>query len=122
MLLHQQKNNGISEWKDIPSDKILSHLISVSKTHNTKPSQAFWHPYDFSAINTVHLLKPKSILPKENEIMIYLCQEIFDRNSWRYDYARTVKLEELQVYLPVSNNGEIDFEKIKDIVSNQVPE
>jgi hypothetical protein len=113
-------NNGISDWKDIPKDKIVSHLMSVSQTHNTVPCQAFWHPYQFSAISTVYLLKPIPEFINSSEAMLYLCQEISDRNSWRYDYARTVNLEELEVYLPVKSDGTVDFEKIIEGVQKQV--
>ena len=113
-------NNGISEWKDIPSDKIYSHLISISKTHNTMPCQAFWHPYSFSAIGTVYLLK---LLPKftaSEAVMLYICQEITERNAWRYDYARPVKLDEIELFLPADNFGHISVEAIEERATRQL--
>lgn len=103
-------SNGVDRYLDVPQSEIVSHLMSISKTHNTKPGYAFWHPYDFTAINTVHLVRPQAEFASSTEIMLYLCQEISDRNSWRYDYARTVKLSELEVYLPVKDDESIDLE------------
>ena len=112
--------NGIAEWKEIPSKDILSHLMSISKIHNTKPCQAFWHPYDFAAINTVFLLEPIVEFTASPEAMLYLCQQITDQNAWRYDYARTVLLSELEVYLPVKSDGSVDFDKIVEEYDNQL--
>lgn len=107
------EQNGISEWKSITdNDKTLSHLISISKTHNTLPCQAFWHPYRFSAIATVHLIQIIPEFTESDEVMLYLCQSITDTNAWRYDYARTVKLHELEVFLPTRADGTIDKESI----------
>ena len=112
-------NNGISEWKDISEEETVENLISISKTHNTKPCRAYWHPYKFAAINTVILLKPIPEFANCEEALLYLCQEIADRNAWRYDYARTVKLDELEVYLPVQEDGSVDFERIVEEASKQ---
>lgn len=105
------ENNGISGWYDVPEGMILRNLISVSKTHNTKPCQAFWHPYDFTAISTVYLFQP--IADFSNEALIYLCEAITDTNAWRYDYARPVKMEELRVFLPVNSKGEVDYKAME---------
>ena len=97
------KNNGISAWKDIPHEKRLQNLITISKTHNTQPCEAFWHPYEFSAIATVHIIKLIPEFMESEFAILFICQSITDNNAWRYDYARDVKLDELEVYLPVKN-------------------
>ena len=104
-------NNGISGWKDIPPEKRLQNLITISKTHNTKPCEAFWHPYEFSAIATVHIIEIKPEFMKSQHAILFLCQSITDNNAWRYDYARDVKLHELEVYLP-TKNGMVDMDAV----------
>lgn len=106
------KNNGIDNWKDVQTDKLLENCISISKTHNTKPCQAFWHPYKFAAIGTVHVIKPISEFTNKHAVL-YLCQAITDANAWRYDYASTVDLNELKVYLPtLRERGGVDYKTI----------
>ena len=107
-------NNGISDWKNIPSEKRLRNLITISKTHNTKPCQAFWHPYEFSAIGTVHIIELKPEFMRNQYAVLFICQSITDNNAWRYDYARDVKLHELEVYLP-TKNGKIDMDTITQV-------
>ena len=70
--------------------------------------------------SSVHLVKLNPDFDLDERVMMYLCQEITDRNSWRYSYARTVRLDELEVFMPVLDNGKIDFEAIKEIIENQV--
>ena len=112
-------NNGIAAWKQIPENEIVSNLMSISKTHEgEKACQAFWHPYRFSAINTVYLLEVVPEFSRDNDLMLYLCQQISDSNLWRFDYARTVKLDEVEVYLPVKSDGSFDFQAMRDAVQN----
>ena len=109
-------NNGIKDWKNIPDEYIVRDLMSISKTHEgDKACQAFWHPYEFSAINTVHLVEIISDFTRDIDLMLYLCQQIGDSNSWRFDYARPTKLEEVEVYLPVKSDKSINFDEIKRI-------
>ena len=107
------KENGIAGWKTVADSDILNGYISISKTHNTMPCQAFWHPYDFTAINTVHLVKPIAEFANNTHAVLYLCSSITESNAWRYDYARTVRLEELEVFLPLRDDGSIDYETIE---------
>ncbi len=104
-------DNGIKDWRDVPQESRLRNLITISKTHNTKPCEAFWHPYEFSAISTVHIVKFKPEFMKNPHAILFLCQSITENNAWRYDYARNVQLHELEVYLPVKNNI-VDMETV----------
>lgn len=106
------KDNGINGWRNVPDEMVLKELISISKTHNTKPCQAFWHPYNFTAINTVHLVRPIEEFSSNLAVVLYLCQAITEANAWRYDYARPVKLDELIVFLPVTKDGAVDYKAI----------
>ena len=104
-------NNGIKEYKDIPEELCLSNHISISKVHNTKPCKAFYHPYKFSATSSVILVRFIPEVMDDELLIMYLCQSIYDSNSWRYNYSRNVALEELEVYLP-QKNGKPDWPQI----------
>ena len=83
----------------------------MSRIHNTKPCEAFWHPYRFSALKgKVYVLRPNQEWLSHESAILYLCQAITEENSWRYDYARQVKLEELTVHLPIREDGGLDFD------------
>ena len=43
-------DNGVADWLDIPEELCLDHCITISIIHNTRPCEAFWHPYRFSAL------------------------------------------------------------------------
>jgi len=111
--------NGIAEWLDIPQDLRIRNCMTISKTHNTRPCEAFWHPYEFSAIPTVFIVQPIDIFAASKLAMIYLCQAVTASNAWRYDYARRVRLYELEVYLP-TRNGDPDIAMIEEIVERQI--
>lgn len=103
------KNNGIGGWRNVSEELRFQECITISRIHNTKPCEAFWHPYEFSALSgKVYVLKPKHEWVENESAVLYLCQAITDENSWRYDYARQVKLDEIEVHLP-AKNGQIDF-------------
>lgn len=108
-------NNGIKEWKDVPDDLLLENCVSVSKVHNTKPCRAFWHPYRFAAIHTVLLFEPIEAFAQNENAVLYLCQAITDTNAWRYDYARNVLLDKVEVYLPCLRSGKVDMARIIQI-------
>lgn len=112
--------NGITKWLDVPKDLRLRDCMTISRTHNTRPCEAFWHPYEFSAIKTVFVLQPIDIFARNKHAMIYLCQAVTENNAWRYDYARNVKLDELEVYLPAHHSGLPDIDRIISIVENQL--
>ncbi len=114
------ENNGVAEWKDVADSALLQNCISISKTHNTKPCQAFWHPYSFTAIDTVHIIRPIFEVIKSEYALVYLCQSISETNSWRYDYARPVVLDELEVFLPSDENGQINFAELTRIARDQM--
>ncbi len=113
-------NNGIADWKGVPKEVRLENCISISKTHNTKPCQAFWHPYKFAAIPTVLLFKPIDEFVDDENAILFLCQSITETNSWRYDYGRNVILKKLEVFLPCTKSGEVDMKRIIQIAEKAV--
>lgn len=109
--------NGISAWKNIPDKNCLENCISISTRHNTKSCQAFWHPYRFSAIvnNAIVFTPIKELLEKENAIL-YFCEAITAKNSWRYNYAHTPQIEKLEVDVPVDDFGEPNYKIMAEVV------
>lgn len=75
-------DNGIADWLDIPDEHCHNHCITVSLLHNTKPCQAFWHPYKFAALSgKVMVLEPNDALLSTPDAIIYLCEAITVCNS-----------------------------------------
>ena len=116
-----EKNNGVAGWHDIPNDLCFDHCITVSILNNTKPCEAFWHPYRFSAlIGKAFVLKPIPELLENVNAILYLCESITVQNSWRYYYARAVKLPKLEVVVPVTDSGQPDIAAMGEIVMRQL--
>ena len=91
-------DNGVADWLDILEELCFENCITISIIHNTKPCEAFWHPYRFSAlVGKAFVLRPKKELIKNPDAILYLCEAITANNAWRYHYARSVRLHELEV-------------------------
>ena len=115
------QNNGISYWLDIPDELCHEDRVTISLLHNTKPCEAFWHPYRFSALTgKAIILRPIQALLDEPLAIYYLCEAITLGNAWRYNYARAVRYDELQVELPVRDDGEPDIEAMAEAVREQL--
>ena len=117
-----QYNNGIKGWYSVPENKILEKCVSISKTHNTNPCQAFYHPYKFSGIATAIYLELSPPLANNENAILYFCEAITRDNKSKFHYARPVDLKELQVYLPVGKDGEPDIDAMESVVSAQIGE
>ena len=116
----QHTENGIACWLSIPDEYCFENCITISILHNTKPCEAFWHPYRFAALlGKVIVLRPKEELINNPNAIIYLCEVIKIYNSWRYHYARTVNFDELKVEVP-TQSGIPDIEKMASIVASQI--
>lgn len=114
------QQNGIAHWLDIPNELCFENCITISTRHNTRPCEAFFHPYRFSAISGHALvLRPLQSLLDEPMAVYYLCEAITRLNAWRYNYARSVKLDDLKVELPV-RDGRPDFKLMAEIVRGQL--
>ena len=115
------QNNGIQSWKNVPEDECVDHCITISTTHNTRPCEAFWHPYKFAALKgAVYVLKPSPEMLKLPLAILYLCESITANNAWRYNYACTVVLDELEIWAPIKRKGVPDLEAMADIVKHQI--
>ena len=113
-------NNGIAGWFDVEDDKILQNCITISKTSDTHPCEAYWHPYKFSAIATAIVLEPTKDIIESEEAILYLCEAITRDNRYKYHYAKPVQLEELKVFLPAKPDGTPDLEAMAVAVKEQL--
>ena len=112
-------NNGIADWLDIPKEHCFENCITVSLLHNTKPCEAFWHPYRFAAlVGKALVLRPNKELLDHPDSIIYLCEAITVNNAWRYHYARSVKFDELTIEAP-TRYGKPDIKAMAKIVKKQ---
>lgn len=115
------QDNGVADWRDIPDELCLENCITISLLHNTRPCEAFWHPYRFSAlIGKALVIRPIKELLGQPETILYLCEAITANNAWRYHYARAVRLHELEVSVPVTKSGKPDIKRMADIVRRQM--
>ena len=113
-------DNGVAAWLDVPDNLCHSDCLTISLVNNTQPCQAFWHPYQFSALNGLAVvLEPIDALAENELAILYVCEAITVQNAWRYNYARKVQLHELTVTVPVTKNGEPDFQAMAAIVKGQ---
>ena len=115
------EDNGVGGWLDIPDAQCFDHCITISIIHNTKPCEAFWHPYRFSALNgKAFILRPIDELLEQSLAILYLCEAITKQNAWRFHYARSVTLSEIEVDMPVTLSGGPDFTTMAEIVGRQL--
>ena len=116
----QCSENGIARWLSVPDEYCFENCITISILHNTRPCEAFWHPYRFAALNgKVIVLRPNKELMVNPDAIIYLCEAITVYNSWRYHYARSVIFDELMVEVP-TQLGKPDIEEMAKIVRSQI--
>lgn len=109
--------NGVIAWCDIPDSCCIDNCITISTRHNTKPCEAFWHPYKFAPIaNNAIVFRPIDDLLEDTMAIIYFCEAINMKNSWRYNYAHTPNLRDLEVDLPVNKDGRPDFGKMARMI------
>ena len=114
-------DNGVADRLDIPADLCIENCITISLLHNTKPCEAFWHPYRFSALSGKALvLRPTAEMLAEPLAILYLCEAITACNAWRYNYAHSPSLHELEVEVPVTQEGQPDIAMMADIVRRQI--
>jgi len=115
------KDNGIAAWLDIPTDDCAEHCFTVSLIHNTKPCQAFWHPYRFAGLKgKVMILKPEEALLTDPDAIVYLCESVTAFNAWRYHYARSPRYFDLAVQLPVREDGSPDIRIMGEAVRQRL--
>ena len=105
----------------MPDDLCFENCITISTRHNTRPCEAFWHPYAFSAVSGHALVfRPIDALLAHPPAILYLCEAITAHNAWRYNYARTPKLDELNVSLPATKDCLPDIDAMAAIVRRQL--
>ena len=113
--------NGVIDWCNVPKNLCTKRCITISARHNTKPCEAFWHPYKFAPIaNNPIVFRPINDLLEDEMAIIYFCEAINIKNSWRYNYANTPSLCDLEVDIPIKKNGKPDFKAMAEIVRRTI--
>lgn len=113
--------NGVIDWCDVPKKLCTRDCITISARHNTKPCEAFWHPYKFAPIlNNPIVFRPIDDLLEDTMAIIYFCEAINIKNSWRYNYSNTPNLCDLEVDLPINKNGKPNFKKMAETVRRAI--
>ena len=113
--------NGVIAWCDVPDSYCTDNCITISTRHNTKPCEAFWHPYKFAPIaNNAIVFRPIDDLLQDTMAIIYFCEAINMKNSWRYNYAHTPNIRDLEVDLPVNKNGQPDLREMASIIRRMI--
>lgn len=111
-----EKNNGIMKFIKSPKDKIYENTLTIA--YNGQPLTTNFHPYKFSAKDDVAVCLAKKKLKLSTLIFIQL---VINSEKWRYSYGRKCfkeKLSQVNLSLPIANNGEPDEKIIEEIVRN----
>lgn len=120
VITTQESDNGIAGYYDVGKATIYSDMITISA--NGSSCKAFYHPYKFSANPDVLVCKVKEKY-NDLEIKMFIASAI-NQSGWRFSYYRKCTQQKLrkdvQISLPVKNNGEIDKEYIKDTIRKTV--
>ena len=109
-------NNGVMKHVNVAQED--THMNTITIAYNRKPLATMYHPYKFTTKDDVAigLIKPQI----KQTTLIYL-KYIINRQQWRYSYGRKCfkeKIQNLQVYFPVDDKGDIDEIEIEKIVKN----
>jgi len=110
------ENNGIVGYYEKPDDAkvYLEGLITVSTT----TGDAFVQLHDFIATDNVVILKPKNDFRKTT---LFFIASMINREKWRWSYGRQcykTKLSELNFFIPVKHDKEIDEDYMEKIIKN----
>lgn len=110
-------DNGIAGFYDIPKENTYINMITVA--YDGQPLSAKFHNYRFAAYDNVGICVPKIDLKPTT---LFLATLMLNRERWRYSYGRKcykAKLQNLQIELPATADGEIDQDLIERIVKAQ---
>ena len=64
--------------------------------------------------------RPIAGLLKNPLAVYYFCEAITSGNAWRYSYARSPDLGEIEIELPISESGLVDYAIMAKIVEHQL--
>jgi len=109
-------NNGITGFYEKPANAKIFPKITL--TVSTVTGDAFIQYSPFIATDNVVICKPKN--PIQVTTLIYI-QALLNKVKWRYSYGRQCYKENFQktvIKLPITKDGEIDEEYIKNLVTN----
>ncbi len=109
-------NNGLIGVFDIPPKNQFFNTLTVA--YNAKPLTTKFHSYKFGAKDDVAVLRNDDNLKHSTLIFI---GAMLNKQTWRFSYGRKCfndKLKTQSIYLPINDEGKIDEEYIKNLISN----
>ena len=121
LVTTSEKNNGISNMVNEKNCAKVYGAGTITISANGGSCRAHFHEYEFAANGDVYVcvLKPEFT---ERYFGLFLCSAI-NGESWRFNYYNKFsksKLEQCQIKIPVTDNGEIDFEGIRKIIDKEL--
>lgn len=117
LISTSEQDNGISCFVDRASVNRVYQSGNITISSNGASCCAFLHEYEFAANPDVFVLEVATRYASR-EFKLLLCAAI-NAEKWRFNYYRKfskTQLDKLVVLIPVDMSGEIDLEKIEDIV------
>lgn len=112
-------DNGFVGFYDMPEDARL--LPSRTITVSSVSADAFLQPVPFIATDNVVLCTPKEEYADTDLECLMFIEFAMNQLKWRYSYGRQpykTKYAEAQIALPVDSNEEIDWQYMRDTVTN----
>ena len=118
VVTNSSVNNGVTGYSDLePTEN--GNMITYSDT--TTSDGIFYQPNDFVGYPHVQGLYPKKYLEKWNEKTLLYFVSLFRKSAGgRFDYANKFNraiASKMIVKLPVTSNGEIDWNFMQNLIS-----
>lgn len=107
--------HGIEGYFDIPLEKTYKNVVTIT-CDGDQPSTAFFHPYTIAVKDNVMVCIPKKGVKITTLLYAISC---LNMERWRFSYGRKCymnKLNTLTVPFPVDKDGNIDQDKIEEIL------
>lgn len=117
LISTSEKDNGICDTVSRSSVKKIYPPKRITISANGGSCRAFWHDYEFAVNADVFVLTMKKDY-QDAKFGYYLCAAI-SNESWRYNYYRkfsTQRLNELEIQMPVDDNGNVDLKLVRRLV------
>lgn len=113
-------DNGTEGFFDIPKEKRYKDAVTIAS--DGKPLATFYHRYEFAAKDNVIVCIPPRGMYEET---IYHIVAQINAQQWRFNYGRKCylnKLEKIKIFLPVTKDGKIDQDKIRNEIKLGIKE
>ena len=114
LISTSESRNGISSFVNSGSVKKIYPPGIITISSNGGSCCAFYHDYECAVNGDVFACTLKEEFSSK-EFGLFLCSSI-NNESWRFNYYRKFnrdQLDKLHVSMPVDDNGELDYSKIR---------